>query len=274
MRALLFIAALFILFQQNLVAAELIISGVYQGKDVYVQNPYSAADKTFCTEAVLVNGREVITNPKSSGYRIDLSNFQVNEKVEIRIIHHDECIPRILNPDVINPISDFEFITIKASRNAISWMAKGELPGGRYVMERKLPDAEWEDMEQVPGKGGIISGNYELPVAHVGGVNFYRIRFEKPGGEKVYSTIMNYDFKEEPVTFFPYEVTNRIILSREAEYLVTDKEGNKYLEGKNEFINVRDLPAGDYILHIQNRKEPFVKERIKKPKKKKKKNQI
>ncbi|MGK7389045.1 MAG: hypothetical protein ACNS60_01785 [Candidatus Cyclobacteriaceae bacterium M2_1C_046] len=274
MRALIFIVVLIFLFQEKAVGAELVITGVYQGKDLYVQNPYSSANKKFCTEAVYINDQRIITEPNSSGYRINLSKFQLNERLEIKIVHREGCTPKILNPDVIQPKGAFEFITINAGRTSISWIVKDEMPGGEFYVQRKLTDGEWEDIEQVPGKGGIVSGNYQLPVSHMSGVNFYRIRFEGPADEPKYSTIANYDFKEEPVTFFPSDPTIKITLSREAEYLVTDKEGNKYLEGKNDFINVKDLPSGEYILHIQNRKEPFVIKRELKPIKKKKNNQI
>lgn len=271
MRAILFILLLAITASSGSLAEELILSGVYQGKDVYVQNPYSPADKSFCTDHVYVNDKEIISNPNTSGFIIKLSHLKINEKVVIRIIHKPGCIPRIVNPDVIKPVSDFTFISAQANRNAISWHSSGELPGGKFIIERKLPESDWKELIMVPGKGSILSGNYELPVDHKGGENVYRIRFEGPDEKIVYSNVFSFNYKEEPITFFPYKATGRITLSRTAEYLITDKDGIKYLEGKNDIINVVNLPEGEYILHIQNREEPFIKEKVKRPPQKKRK---
>lgn len=270
MRAFFLILTTIVLVQPDILAAEMIISGIYQGKDLYVQNPYSPADKNYCTLSVYVNGEERITNPNTSAYRINLSYLNVNENVEIKIVHLNNCVPKILNPDVIKPVGEFKFKTANATRNAISWLTQGELPNGRFIITRRLPEGEWKDIAEVIGKGNILTGSYQVAIEHKGGENYYRIRYESAEGKKYFSPVIDFKMEEEPVTFYPVRVINKIFLSREAEYLVTDKEGNKYLEGKKDFINVRNLPPGNYILHIQNREEPFIKKRIA-PKKKSKK---
>ncbi|NJM94225.1 MAG: T9SS C-terminal target domain-containing protein, partial [Cytophagales bacterium] len=94
-RSLFATAFFFFLFLPScfLWAGELVIAGVYQGKNVYVQNPFTWDMKNFCTREVYVNDKLVLSNPKASAYEINLSAFQVNQPVVIKIIHENNCAP-------------------------------------------------------------------------------------------------------------------------------------------------------------------------------------
>ena len=54
------------LFVGNLHAGVLVLTGMYQGKDVYVQNPLSENQKDYCTKEVYLNNEKILTNIKSS----------------------------------------------------------------------------------------------------------------------------------------------------------------------------------------------------------------
>lgn len=241
------------------IAAEMVLHGVYQGKDIYVQNPYSKEAVNFCTEAVYVNDEKVITNPRTTAYKIPLSHLMVRDIIVIRIIYRDGCEPRIINPEVIHPIDGFEFLSAQAGRNAVSWHTKGEITDGKFFVERKVTDKEWQVVEEHPAQGQIQSNNYQVPVDHRGGENTYRIHYKGDDNTEAYSVTFSYMYEEAPITFYPPEATNKLYLSEEAEYLIVDASGRKYKRGKGKIITIHNLQPGEYFLVIQERSEPFIK---------------
>ncbi len=77
--------------------ASFTVNGVYQGKNIYVQNPFHD-DSTFCTKEVWVNDIKLDIDLKKSAFEIDLTFLKVQDKVEIKIVHYNNCKPKILNP--------------------------------------------------------------------------------------------------------------------------------------------------------------------------------
>ena len=94
-----------LLFASAVNAGILTLSGVYHGKNLYVQNPFTGNMKDFCTNEVYVNDRLVMKDIQSSAYEIDLSHLKEQDPVTIKITHKDDCKPKILNPQVIKATS-------------------------------------------------------------------------------------------------------------------------------------------------------------------------
>lgn len=243
-------------------AAELVLNGVYQGKDIYVQNSYSRQEKAFCTLSVTVNDREVISNPTSSAFKISFSHLAIGDIVVIRIHYREGCTPRIVNPDAIQPLRKFEFLTAQADRNAVSWLTRGEMPGGKYLIERKVANNDWEVVKEVPYQQDAQAGNYAIPIQHRGGENIYRIKYQGVNDVNAYSVSFAYTYKETPITFYPVEATRKLYLSEETDYLITDAKGKKYKRGRGRIIKIHNLKPGEYFLNYQERSERFIKKEI------------
>ena len=77
-----------ILLVASLIAAgqEMVLEGVYCGKNLYFQNP--KVDTGFCMEKVSVNGRE-ISFEGSTGVeiRLDTLGLKDGNKIEVRVSH-------------------------------------------------------------------------------------------------------------------------------------------------------------------------------------------
>lgn len=84
--------------QVSMIAAE----GTYQGKNLYVQNPYTSSGG-FCVTRVMVNEYESTVGIESSAFEIDFQQFQlkIGDAVLVRILHHPGCTPKVLNPEVL-----------------------------------------------------------------------------------------------------------------------------------------------------------------------------
>lgn len=78
---------------------EMLIKGSYKGKNVYLQNPHDGTTK-YCIQEVYVNNRKMDV-PQSSAIEVNLSHLKLADEVTIRVIHFDECSPKLINPQAI-----------------------------------------------------------------------------------------------------------------------------------------------------------------------------
>lgn len=239
--------------------AELVLSGAYQGKDVFVQNPFNRSTSTFCTQAVYVNDRKVFDQPNVSAYKIDLSHLEINDLVIIRIVHSEGCKPRIVNPQVLQKTSDgFTFISSEADHNSLSWSAEGETGQGNYYIEQKAFEIDWHIIDTVADRGSGRLNTYTIPAPHQKGENSYRVSYHDEDNNINYMVEMAFT-KGDKITFYPEIATTTITLSDTASYVITDFFGKEVKKGEGVEIFVNDLRPGEYYLNIQNRKERFVK---------------
>ena len=81
-------------------AGTLVLEGNYQGKNLFIQNPFSEAGVGFCVYEVTVNDQIATDEINSSAFEIDMGNFglKIGDKVVVKIKHKDGCTPLVLNP--------------------------------------------------------------------------------------------------------------------------------------------------------------------------------
>jgi hypothetical protein len=237
---------------------EFTITGEYQGKDVYIQNPLSNDKVNFCTKEVYLNEKAVSRNPKTSAFAIDLSDLDIGDPILVKIIHHEGCIPKIINPQVIRSKSNFRYLSTSTDAISLNWITTGELPSGKFYIEH-YRNKKWIVQKTLEGKGSFETNQYAITPMHHSGDNKYRIKYEQNDGKVFFSRVFEYFFDVEPVSFFPALVTDKITLSRETDYEVVDSYGNQVAKGRAVEIMLPDLASGLYFLHIDNREERFVK---------------
>lgn len=237
---------------------EFTMTGEYQGKSIYVQNPLSSDKVNFCTQEVYLNQTLVIRYPKTSAFVIDLSHLNTGDPVFIKIVHSMGCIPKIINPQVIRSKSKFHFTNTSADVISLNWSTGGEIPAGIFYMEHYV-FKKWVVIKEVPGKGSFESNIYAIKPEHHTGDNKYRIRYVQRDGKTFYSRVFVYFYDVEPVSFYPTLVTYKIMLSRESDYEIHDGSDHEILKGKSQEIKLSNLKPGLYYLYVDNRKEKFVK---------------
>ncbi len=234
------------------------ISGVYQGKNLYVQNPFTGNLKDFCTEDVFVNDVKVMSNIKSSAYEIDLSHLKMNDPVDIKITHKDDCKPKVLNPQVIRVNSAFQFISFNVDAESLSWVTKGEKTNGKVFIEQFLNNS-WLAVKEIPGKGSATINNYSLEEIHHSGLNKYRVKYLEKDGQVFYSKVVEFTSSKQPVAFYPKRVTSKVTLTRAVPFEVIDSYGNSVKKGSGMEIDMSDLKEGVYYLNFDNRTEKVLK---------------
>jgi len=268
----LFIFCIFSALISPVIGQELTLSGVYRGKDIYVQNPFTNIEGAFCITFIMVNGEKIIEDPATSAVKIDLSVLAINAPVSIEIHHNGGCLPKILNPNVLNAGSAFKYIQIMADDASITWVTTGEMPGeGKYVLE-KMKLNGWEPIATTLGKGNLDNNQYSLGVDHYAGENRFRLKYQYKE-EVVISDDFDFYSDLESITYYPDDKIYDIIsLSRPTDYVITGDNDVVLLKGEGQDIIVEALPYGELTLIIENRQETIFRpepEIIDRPKKKK-----
>ncbi|TRX49496.1 T9SS type A sorting domain-containing protein [Fulvivirga sp. M361] len=249
----------YLIFSNVAFSGEIVLSGAYQGRDIFVQNPYNRAASGFCTQAVFVNDRLVLESPKVSAFKIDLSYLRTNDLVVIRIEHLEGCRPTIINPQVLHPVDNFQFLSAEVDHNSIRWATSGEKESGQFAIEQEQENAEWTIIDRVVAKEELQGSQYAVSTQHHKGENKYRVMYETDEGFQAYSLELYYTQTDTLITFRPQIVTSQITLSDSANYQVFDFQGKVIKKGVGREIFLSDLKPGEYYLEIQNRKEKFIK---------------
>ncbi len=247
-----------ILSNFSVFGGEIVVSGIYQGKNLFVQNPFAGNEQGYCVEDVYINNVKKMSNLKHSAFEIDLSYMEIDDPVTIRITHKDGCIPKIINPQVLRPSTGFQFLTFKATPQGLEWTTSGESSKFIYQVEQFV-NSSWLLIKRFEAKNEG-AGVYSLPVTHTSGPNKYRIKVQNSETHQMfYSRTIEYTSTGDPVTFYPKSVTNKITLSRKVPYEVLGTDKKVIKKGVGTEIPLADLKMGVYYLNIDNRTEKFLK---------------
>ncbi len=95
---ILFLFAVNVLFAQE----QTVLEGIYQGKNIFVQNPVKNSGTGFCVDSVSVNGIVQKEKIQSSAFEIDFPSFRLKpgDTIEVILHHSGNCRPKVLNPHV------------------------------------------------------------------------------------------------------------------------------------------------------------------------------
>ncbi|WP_448518947.1 hypothetical protein [Rhodoflexus sp.] len=244
----LFLSCLLLLVALSASAGEIVVSGLYNGKNVYLQNPVSGSNT--CISGIYLNGRE-LPAPKSSAIDIDLSHLKPKDRVEIRIVHADNCRPKVINPNALAEKPDFQFAFSEVTDRTIEWVGRGENKDSRYFVE-VYRNNTWYTISTKQCIAQTGNNKYSVQVNHTGNICKYRIKYYNAvTGESQYSNQMEFISAARKVT--KCEVAaNKIEFSNEIDYQLLDNEYNIVLKGKGSIIDINNLKKGEYHLVFDN----------------------
>ncbi|MBL7958340.1 MAG: hypothetical protein JNM49_10285 [Flavobacteriales bacterium] len=244
-------------------AGTIVIDGHYQGKNLFIQNPFSEAGVGFCVFEVTVNDQIATDEINSSAFELDLGNFglKLGDKVVVKIRHKDGCTPVILNPEVLKPKSTFDIVKQGvASDGLYSWTTTnetGELP---FIVEQKRWN-KWVKVGEVPGVGRPGENSYSFKVTPHSGENTFRVRQVDLTRKSRYSEAVKFtDPSVQPVTWGPAKPKEEITFSANTMYEVYDQYGNIVKRGFASRIDITDLKKDLYYLNYDSKMgETFLK---------------
>jgi hypothetical protein len=268
-----FFLPLFILIGHLLCAqndGKIILEGNYLGENLYIQNPYAANGKSFCTKKVLVNGVEYPADSTlSSAYEIDLKrmNFKEGDSVRIEIFHSAGCKPKVINTQthyhgkgeaVLNLRIEYDSIlkweTVRERFNHLflvqqyrwnKWINAEEAETGGVIRN-------WEEVKGTAKTKDTISYSVNIKKYLHSGKNQFRINsatlykqnysktlaFQRPEGTKLK---VEKNYKKLAVEF-----------PAETLYEIYDESGSVVKRGFGRSVYINKLPKGKYFLNYDN----------------------
>ncbi len=238
---------------------KIILEGRYQGKNVYVQNPYSTkGDSSFCTKKVTVNGERVNVKLTSAAFVIQLDSmgFNLGDTLYVEIFHEEDCKPKILDSDNGTPRITYELVSID-SNAVLHWVSKNEIGKSLFVIEQFRWN-KWVKVGEMDGKGGTEENVYSIQVVPHSGENQFRVK-QSYGTTSGLSKTVYYKSKGKKVTFQHGHIHTEVVFSEETMYEVYDQEGNLLMKGTGKIIDCRKLPKSAYYLNYDNNQGEFIK---------------
>lgn len=244
----------------------IVLEGIYQGKNLYIQNPFGSSGVGFCVQEVRVNGNVTTDEIASSAFEIDLRNFQfkLGDKVEIKIIHKDDCKPKVLNPEVLNPKSTFEVTEMVVDKDlTLKWSTRGEAGKLPYSIEQFRWN-KWVKIGEVSGMGTAELNSYSFKVVPHSGKNKYRVKQVDYTGQPKFSKTLEYAGPGVVVSFSPAKVSKEITFYAddkpiETMFEIYDQFGNIVKRGFASVIDATSLSKGVYYLNYDNLMGEFIK---------------
>lgn len=263
MRYFFIITFIFISYFAN--SQTLVLEGTYQGKNLYVQNPYASSGVGFSTVDVKINGEVFPGEINSSAFEVDFTYFELKmgDPVVVSIDHKEEQPkPRVLNPEVLKPRSTFDLVNQEIlTDGTYSFTTKNETAKLPFVVQQ-FKWNKWVTVGEIEGKGTPNENTYtfNVPLHH--------------GNNKIRVVQFDFDFTRKS-TRVPSETASikssiaevkiietdkkAIKLSSESMYEIYDVYGNLNKKGYGMEIDISNLNKGVYYINYDNKTEQFYK---------------
>ncbi|MCA1764027.1 MAG: hypothetical protein LC664_13695 [Flavobacteriales bacterium] len=238
LRSFLILMALLAGFQAS--AESLVITGIYQGKDLYVKNPFSEDGVGFCIFEVYVNGELTRDEINSSAFAIDFNilGIETGSDIEVIIKHKDGCNPLVLNPEAVKPHSTFEVESIDIKNNVLTWSTTNESGSLPFVVEQFRWN-KWVKVGEVQGKGTSETHEYQFELTPYSGENKVRVKQVDYTAEPRYSKQVTYTSNVKKVTFSPQKkVEDKVVFSNPTRFEIFDQYGNLVKTGYGSEVDV------------------------------------
>jgi hypothetical protein len=244
----------------------IILEGNYQGKNLYVQNPFGSGGVGFCVTEVLVNENITTDEINSSAFEIDFKSqkLEIGDKVEVKMKHKDDCKPKVLNPEVLKPKSTFEVISMSVDKEGnFKWSTKSETGKLSFAVEQFRWN-KWVKAGEVDGVGTPNTNNYTFKIVPHSGKNQVRVRQTDYTGQPRLSKAVEFTSEVPDVSFAPIKVAKEISFVTqekpvETQYEIYDQYGNIVRRGFGATIDVSNFIKGGYFLNYDNKMGEFIK---------------
>lgn len=237
-------------------AEVIIIEGFYQGKDLYVKNPNSPKGVGYCVYEVQVNDDVTADEINSNAFVIDLHSLglELGAPLVVKIIHHDECKPKVLNMDAVLPQSTYELSTLEIdSKGVLHWSTSKEIGELPYIIQQ-FKWNKWVNVGEVIGTGRMDNNTYSFQVSSHTGRNIYRIAQKTTKGKARYTDEVVYvSAQTDPVMLESTKVSKAVSFSAKTHYEIFDEYGRLIKRGFDKQIDIASLHKGQYYINYDNR---------------------
>ncbi len=241
------------------ISGTMVLEGQYQGKDLYVVNSVSASGVGYCVFEVLVNGEISPDEWNSPAFEIDLGiyGFKVGDEVVVTIKYKEGCLPKVINPGVLEPKPTFEVSDMSISESGmLTWETKGETGELPFIIQQ-FKWNKWVNVGEVMGKGISGKNQYSFQTTEVSGLNRFRIVQKTGDGETRDSEPVEYSSSLQSVAVVYNKKDRNLEFTRETNYELYNVYGQIVKRGFGSRADLSALPKNDYYISFDNTTEKF-----------------
>ncbi len=233
----------------------LIVEGKYQGKNIYILNSFNSNGVGFCIYEVYVNGVRTTDEINSLAFEVDLRTFSFSEqaKVEIKILHKNDCKPKVLNPEDLQPRPTFETKSILISSTGLmTWVTTKESGALPYIIEQYRWN-KWVYIGEIEGFGTSGEHSYSFQVTAHSGLNKFRVKQSGLGQSVKYSPEVQYtDPSKALLTYSQSNNSKKISISQPSLFEMYDEYARVVLKGYGTKIDLNTFANGTYWFCFDN----------------------
>jgi hypothetical protein len=237
-------------------AEVIIIEGFYQGKDLYVKNPNSPKGVGFCVYEVQINDDVTADEINSNAFVIDLHSLglEIGAPLVVKILHHDECKPKVLNMEAVLPQSTYELSALEMdAKGVLHWTTSNEIGELPYIIQQ-FKWNKWVNIGEVIGTGRMDENTYSFQVSTHTGHNVYRIAQRANKGKTRYTEEVTFESSQStPVTLASDKFSKAVAFSAKTHYEIFDEYGRLVKRGFDKLVDIAALSKGQYYINYDNR---------------------
>jgi hypothetical protein len=253
MKTLFLSFALFLLSAVSF-AEVVVISGIYQGKDLYVKNPVTTSGIGYCIFEVLVNGNITSDEVNSPAFAVDLAvwGLKQGEAVEIVLRCKENCDVKIINPEVIYPNSTFEVVNMNLTpEGMLTWATTKESSSIPYIIEQFRWN-RWIKVGEVIGQGKSGENAYSFQAKLHSGQNTFRVYQLDYKGQRTSQEIKVTSNTKE-VLIKNNKVSSSIEFSEETDFEIYSEYGALVKAGRGSSVDSSKFFKGKYYVSFDNK---------------------
>lgn len=242
-------------------AGEIVLSGIYQEKNLYIMNPFAPSGEGFCVTEIKVNGITTSDDINSSAFEIDLAatGLKKGDDVKIIIKHKDGCEPKVINPEVLKPQSTFTVTAIKIDKNNKLTFTTANESGSLPFIVEQFRWNKWIKVATIEGDGKPGAHTYITDVNLHSGYNRFRVKQIDYTRKPRYGKELKHRTMLAEVTYSFVKPFTEVKFSAETMYEIYSDKGALMDKGVGVKADVSKLPAGDYFLNYDTKTEMFKK---------------
>jgi hypothetical protein len=225
--------------------------GKYFNTNLFIYNPDT--DKGYSIMEITVNNDTIQDDLATNGIEVDLSQLDLKEEdpVNIKIIYKKGYEPSIVNPEALKGDLKFRFSRPKIYKGKLQWRINGN-PSDYPIVIEEYRWNEWRIVGEVDPLDTVKNNLYQYDLNLHSGTNLIRLKTTDLQGQQVISKELRFMSRVGKVTLESTKIKDDITFSAETDYELYDLNGHLIKKGTERYVDVRDLPKGEYWLNYDN----------------------
>ncbi len=245
------LTVIFSFFSIQLFCGILVLEGKYSGKNIFIQNSKGSASAGYCVTEIKINGNITTDEVNADVVEVDFKilKLKIGDPVNVEIVHKDNCLPKIVNPDVLKPNATFETVKISLSNDILKWITKNENGSLPFIIEQYKWN-KWVVVAEIQGNGESGQHTYEAKVALHSGSNKFRVK-QKGANNLLKFTPDAISTSNLAKPTYNVDVKS-VAFNTSTAYEVYDGFGNIVKKGYGISFDISNLKKGTYYLCFDN----------------------